>query len=226
MNGYQRTLDVALRHPGWILTSFFATFAATAWLFLVCPRASSDPGHRLFDRPVRGRPCVSPDQMMALAGETYRRCGVDPDVASSSRPLAARARQPGLYLCRLKPLSERHFSAMDVINRLRPELKQVMGAGLVLPHAGHQCGRTAITGLISIHAAEQKSGELNSWAAKLSAGKENTRQDFDQPGLDGQTVTLTINRDVAARFQISPPRSIMFWRLRSVRSRSPSSSRS
>ncbi len=37
-NGYKRTLDVALRHPGLVLMSFFASIARRLWLFLALPK--------------------------------------------------------------------------------------------------------------------------------------------------------------------------------------------
>ena len=75
VNGYKHTLDVALRHPGWVLMSFFLTVAATGLLFLALPKGFfPDPGHGFSDWPVAGRRLRFAGPDAEIAGATHGRC--------------------------------------------------------------------------------------------------------------------------------------------------------
>ena len=210
MNGYERTLDVALRHPGWTLTSFFATVAATAWLFLILPKGFfpiQDTGYLIGQSQAAAS--VSPDQMMRLQQQLNAVVASDPAVAGVVSTVGGtRAPNQGFIYAALKPLDERNASAMDIVNRLRPKLKQVVGASLILaPTQDINVGGRQSQGLFQYTLQSGQSGELSSWSAKLFERLKKIPEIKDlstDQVLDGQTVTLTINRDVAARFGIQP----------------------
>ncbi len=209
-NGYRRTLDVALRHPGWVLMSFFATVAATAWLFMALPKGFfpiQDTGFLIGQSQAAAS--VSPDEMMALQQELNAVVANDPAVAGVVSTVGGtRAPNQGFIYAALKPLDERKISAMDIVNRLRPKLRQVMGISLVLaPTQDINVGGRQSQGLFQYTLQSGQSGELSSWSAKLFERLQKIPEIKDlstDQVLDGQTVTLTINRDVAARFGIQP----------------------
>jgi hydrophobe/amphiphile efflux-1 (HAE1) family protein len=210
VNGYKRTLDVALRHPGWTLMSFFATVAATAWLFLLLPKGFfpiQDTGFLIGQSQAAAS--VSPDQMMKLQQQLNAVVASDPAVAGVVSTVGGtRAPNQGFVYAALKPLDERKVSAMDIVNRLRPKLKQVVGASLVLaPTQDINVGGRQSQGLFQYTLQSGQSAELSSWSAKLFEQLKKIPEIKDlstDQVLDGQTVTLTINRDVAARFGIQP----------------------
>ena len=119
-----------------------------------------------------------------------------------------RAPNQGFVYAALKPLDERKISAMQIVDRLRPKLKQVVGASLVLaPTQDINVGGRQSQGLFQYTLQSGQSGELSAWSAKLFEQLKKIPEIKDlstDQVLDGQTVTLTINRDVAARFGIQP----------------------
>jgi hydrophobe/amphiphile efflux-1 (HAE1) family protein len=210
VNGYKRTLDVALRHPGWTLASFFATVAVTALLFVVLPKGFfpiQDTGFLIGQSQASAS--VSPDQMKKLQQQLTAVVASDPAVAGVVSTVGGtRAPNQGFVYAALKPLGERNASAMDIVNRLRPKLRQVVGASLVLaPTQDINVGGRQSQGLFQYTLQSGQSGELSSWSAKLFEKLQKIPEIKDLSSdqvLDGQTVTLTINRDVAARFEIQP----------------------
>ncbi len=210
VNGYKHTLDIALRHPGLTLTSFFVTVAATAWLFTALPKGFfpiQDTGFLIGQS--EASPSVSPDQMKKLQQQLTAVVASDPAVAGVVSTVGGtRAPNQGFVYASLKPLDERHASAMDIVNRLRPKLKQVVGARLVLaPTQDINVGGRQSQGLFQYTLQSGQSGELGTFAAKLFARLKTVPEIKDlstDQVLNGQTVTLTINRDVAAQFGIQP----------------------
>ena len=210
VNGYKHSLDVVLRHPAWTLASFLATVAATALLFFLLPKGFfpiQDTGYLIGQSQAAAS--VSPDQMMKLQQQLSAVVSSDPAVAGVVSSVGGtRAPNQGFIYAALKPLDERNANAMDIVNRLRPKLKQVVGANLVLaPTQDINVGGRQSQGLFQYTLQSGQSGELSSWAAKLYERLKTIPELKDvstDQVLDGQTVTLTINRDVAARFGIQP----------------------
>ena len=135
----------------------------------------------------------------------------DPDVATVGMAIGAASGQTlnnGRMFITLKPRSQRTASAGQVIDRLRPKLAQVEGAALFLQPAqdinvGGRLSRTQYQYTLQ----DGNTDELNTWAprllAKLRALPELTDVATDQQD-NGTTVTLSIDRDQASRFGISP----------------------
>ncbi|MGA7328506.1 MAG: efflux RND transporter permease subunit [Rhodomicrobium sp.] len=210
VGGYRRTLDVVLQHPGWTIASFFATVAAMACLFLVLPKGFfpiQDTGFLIGQSQASAS--VSPDQMKKLQQQLTAVVTRDPAVAGVVATVGGtRAPNQGFVYAALKPLDERNVSAMDVVNRLRPKLKQVVGASLVLaPTQDINVGGRQSQGLFQYTLQSGNSEQLNAWSGKLFEKLKQIpeiRDPSTDQVLNGQTVSLTINRDVASRFGIQP----------------------
>ncbi len=108
----------------------------------------------------------------------------------------------------LKPRSERSASADQIINRLRPQLAKVPGITLFLQasqdlNVGGRTSRTQYQYTVQ----DSDINELNEWAPKLLASLQKLPMLRDVAS-DQQTssgmVSLTIDRDQAARFGIQP----------------------
>jgi hydrophobe/amphiphile efflux-1 (HAE1) family protein len=209
VGGYARTLDVVLRHPLATLLSFVATLAATGWLFVVIPKGFfpiQDTGFLIGQ--VRAPPDISPAEMARRQQALAATVGQDPAVAQVTSVMGGgnRSGNQGILFATLKPASERDASAMAIVNRLRPALAQVAGASLVLqPAQDLNFGGRQASGLFQYTLQDSNAQDLSTWSArlfdKLRGARELTDLSTDQEA-NGPTLTLTINRETAARLGI------------------------
>ena len=212
LSGYRRSLDVALVHHRLTLAVFLAALAATGALFYVVPKGffpQEDTGL------IIGVSEVAQDTSFAEMAKHQRALGAivmaDPDVASMGMTIGATGGQTmndGRMFITLKPRDQRDASAFEIIARLEQRLAGVEGAALFLQAAqdlnvGGRVARTQFQYTLQ----DGNVDELNAWAPKLLARlrtlPELTGLASDQQ-LSGATLTLTIDRDQAARFGISP----------------------
>ena len=108
----------------------------------------------------------------------------------------------------LKPLGERTASATQIIHRLEPKLASVEGASLFLqPAQDIRVGGRPSRSLFQYTLQDADLNELNQWAPKILA-KLKTLPQLTEVASDqqtgGTTLTVTIDRDQAARFGIQP----------------------
>src|ERR1700759_2535643 len=208
--GYTRGLDFVLDHKFATLIPFLITLAATVALYVEIPKGffpQQDTGiiSGLTDAPQD----ISFDEMVRRQHLVTDILQKDPDIASygtgigGSRPL-----NNGFVIIGLKPRSERSASADDIINRLRPQLLKVPGIQLFVQAAQdlNVGGRTSRT-QYQYTLQDSDINELNEWAPKLltELQKLPALRDVasDQQTSSGM-LSLTIDRDQAARFGIQP----------------------
>jgi HAE1 family hydrophobic/amphiphilic exporter-1 len=211
--GYERGLDLVLRHRFVTLLTFIATVVATGYLFTIIPKGffpQQDTGI-LFGVSEAGQD-VSFPEMYRIQQELGRVVQADPAVATIAMGIGAGVGSPaqnnGRMFITLKPLADRDASAFEVIRRLRPKLAQVKGAKLYLQAAqdvtvGARAARTQFQYTIQ----DANLDELNVWAPrilnKLQALPELRDVNTDQQ-VAGTTLRLTIDREMASRFGIQP----------------------
>ena len=120
----------------------------------------------------------------------------------------AHTQNMGYGVIALKPRSQRVASADEVIKRLRPHLAKVEGAVLFMQAAqdiniGGRLARTQYQYTLQ----DADLSELTQWAPRILAALKQLSElrdlATDQQTLAG-TLTLTIDRDQAARFGIQP----------------------
>jgi hydrophobe/amphiphile efflux-1 (HAE1) family protein len=212
-NFYRRTLDTVLRHQLLTLLVFFATMAVSVYLFVIIPKGFFPPQDTgLMTGFAEAGQDISPQEMARLMVKLGEVVGRDRDVASIASAMGstggAQTANTGRFFIALKPRDERDSTATDIINRLRPQLAKVEGVNLVLQAAqditvGGRIGR----GQYQYTLQDADLGELNDWApkilAKLQTLPELADTSSDQQGNAPQ-LTVTINRDQAARFGIHP----------------------
>jgi hydrophobe/amphiphile efflux-1 (HAE1) family protein len=210
--GYRRSLDVALRYRKVTFAVFLATLAATAYLFVIIPKGffpQQDTGLIL------GTSEAAQDISFAEMARRERALAdivrQDPAVATVGMNIGAGGAQTqnnGRLFITLKPRDQRDVSADEVIRRLRPKLAKVEGAALFLQVAQdiNVGGRPART-QYQYTLQDADLDELDEWAPKLFA-KLKTLPELRDVATDqqtgGATLTLTIDRDQAARFGIQP----------------------
>src|SRR5438445_426382 len=210
--GYRKSLDVALRHHRATFAVFVATLVATGYLFAVIPKGffpQQDTGLIL------GTSEAAQDISFAEAVRRQRALAdivmKDPAVATVGMSLGANGTQTqnnGRLFITLKPRHQRDVSADEVIRRLRPQLAKVEGAALFLQAAqdiniGGRPTRTQYQYTLQ----DANLDELNQWSSKIF-DKLKTLPELRDVASDqqtgGATLTLTIDRDQAARFGIQP----------------------
>ncbi|HMN71312.1 MAG TPA: efflux RND transporter permease subunit [Rhodoblastus sp.] len=210
--GYARALEFVLRHRFATLLVFLATVGATAWLFVVIPKGffpQQDTG--LITAISEAPQDVSADRMFALQQQLAAIVQADPDVATVASAVGAsggNALNNGRMYITLKPRDERNASADQIINRLRPKLEKVEGARLYLQAAqdirmGGRASRTQYQYTLQ----DADSNELNAWSPRILEKLKSLEQLRDvatDQQMNGAALTLTIDRDQAARYGFTP----------------------
>jgi HAE1 family hydrophobic/amphiphilic exporter-1 len=207
--GYEWGLQHVMRHQLLTLLVFLATLALTTVLFIIIPKGffpQQDTG--FISGSAEGAQDISSRAMWAHLQAMARVVQQDPAVESVAVSTGTAAVNTGNFNINLKPRDQREVSAGQVIARLRPKLAQVEGANLYLQvlqdiRVGGRPGRTQYQYTLQ----DANLAELNEWAprvlARLQSLKELADVTSDQQ-TNAATATLTIDRDIAARFGIQP----------------------
>ncbi len=208
--GYTRGLDFCLDHKRATLTVFLITVAATVFLYIQIPKGffpQQDTGiiAGLSDAPQD----ISFAEMVRRQHALMDVVSKDPDIESYGTSIGGnRPVNNGFVVIGLKPRDQRSASADQIINRLRPQLAKVPGATLFMQAAQdlNVGGRTSRT-QYQYTVQDSDINELNDWAPKLLAELQKLPMLRDVAS-DQQTssgmLSLTIDRDQAARFGIQP----------------------
>jgi hydrophobe/amphiphile efflux-1 (HAE1) family protein len=210
IGAYRRGLDVVLRHQFLTLMVFFATMAVTGVMFVSIPKGFfpvQDTG--TIQGIAYAAQDVSPDRMRGIQQKLAKIVAHDPDVASFGSFFGnggGNTLNTSRFFIALKPRDERKASAVDIINRLRPQLAQVAGVTLFLqPSQDITVGGRISAGQYQYTLQDPSFDELSIWAPKMLA-KLKTLPELADVSTDQQTnaplLAVTINRDAAARFGI------------------------
>jgi HAE1 family hydrophobic/amphiphilic exporter-1 len=213
LRAYEKGLDVVLRHQLVTLCVFLATLAVTGYLFVIIPKGffpQQDTG--LITGVSEVAQDVSFKEMMRRQEAIGDIVGKDPAVTTYAMSIgtggSVAALNNGRIFITLKPRSERDVSADQVIARLRPKLEAVEGARLFMQAAqdvnvGGRAARTQFQYTLQ----DSNFEELNEWAPKvlekLKALPELRDVASDQQ-MSGTALTLTIDRDQASRYGLTP----------------------
>ncbi len=210
VNGYKTGLDIVLRHQFITLMVFFATMACTGVLFVSIPKGFfpvQDTG--AIQGIAYAAQDVSPDRMRGIQKQLSDVLARDPDIAAFGSFFGnggGNTLNTARFFLALKPRDERKASAMDIINRLRPQLAKVEGVQLFLqPSQDITVGGRISAGQYQFTMQDPSFDELSAWAPKMLA-KLKTLPELADVSTDQQTnaplLAVTINRDAAARFGI------------------------
>ena len=212
LEGYRRGLDVVLRHQFVTLMVFLATVATTGALFVFMPKGffpTQDIG-MLLGISEAGQD-VSPVKMKEIQRQLSEVIQRDPDVAdfgSFFGPSYGNTQNTGRFIVGLKPRDDRNVTAAQIVDRLRPQLAKVPGVKLFLqPAQDITVGGRIARGQFQYVLEDPDQHELNEWTPRLIERLKKLPQLADV-ATDAQNeapmLTMTINRDAAARFGIQP----------------------
>jgi HAE1 family hydrophobic/amphiphilic exporter-1 len=210
LHQYTRGLDFVLKHQKPTLFVFLLTVVFTVVLAIYEPKGffpQQDTGI------ISGQSDASQDisftEMLKLQHQLMDVVGQDPDVASWASGLGgSRPVNNGFVAIGLKPRDQRTATSDEIIARLRPKLAQVKGATLFMQSAQDlSVGGRATRTQYQYTLQDPDLGELNSWAPKLLEKMKQLpllRDVATDQQTNGSMLSLTIDRDEAARFGIQP----------------------
>ncbi len=209
---YEAGLDAALRHRFATLLVFFATLAATLALYVFIPKGffpQEDTG--LIDAQTEAAQDIS----FAAMAQKQEQIGDimlhDPAVYSIAMAIGGRggsALNTGRMYVTLKAHDQRDATAEQVMARLRPQFDRVEGARVFMQvrqdvRMGGRPSRTQYQFTLQ----DPDINELNAASPHLLAALRRLPQLADVASDQqsaGSTLTLSINRDQAARYGIEP----------------------
>ena len=212
--GYRTTLDIALRFRFITLMVFFATMAASVYLFVNAPKGFFPPQDTgVILGTTEGAQDISYGHMFALQQKLADVIAADPDTqsyaANMGTGLSGQTSNNGRMFIALKPWEERvGGSIQDYIARNRKKLAQVEGGQLFLQaipdvRTGGRISKTEFQYTLQ----DADLNELYTWAPKILTKLRTLpmlRDVTTDQQTGGTTATLTIDRDKAARFGILP----------------------
>ena len=207
--GYDRGLDVVMRHKLLTMALFVATAVLSGVLY-----ATAQTGFF----PQQDTGFISATVILAQDSgyhdsddktrEVFKIAAADPDVTEVHYSVAGNLSQTTGTLA-LRPRDRgRTATSAEVIARLRPKLAQVVGAQTILQaQQDIQVGGRGGRAMYQYTLSDANLDELNEWAPKLLTAMEKLPQlkdvNSDQQSA-ASSATLTIDRGAAARFGIAP----------------------
>src|SRR5262249_33783274 len=139
LEGYDRTLQVVLRHRPATMVAFVVVLALTAGLFMVVPKGFiPDQDTDQIAVTTEAAQGTSYEKLVEYQGAIADIIRADPNVEGLVSTIGGSAAQTlggpnlGQLVVHLKPRSERRELANDIIERLRPELANIPGMRVYL----------------------------------------------------------------------------------------------
>jgi hydrophobe/amphiphile efflux-1 (HAE1) family protein len=210
---YQGTLDMVLRHQRITIGVFFATMALTVVLAIQIPKGFfpiQDTG--MIQAFAEAAQDTSPEEMMRLMTQMGDVIMHDPDVAGlgsfTGSSGGAQTANTGRGFIVLKPRDERELSSSQIIDRLRPQLGKIQGANMYLqPTQDITVGGRIARASFQYTLQDSSLPELSEWSGKMLDKMRTLPQITDVASdllANAPQLKITINRDQASRFGISP----------------------
>ena len=206
---YTRTITWALDHRKLMLCGLFLTIGLNVYLYRVVPKGffpQQDTGRIMGF--IQADQSVSFNTMKDKLGTFINIIQDDPAVHAVAGFTGGSQRNSGIVFISLKPVRERKQSADEVVNRLRPALGSVPGAGLFLvPMQDIRIGGRPSNAQYQFSLQSDDIGELREWEPKIRAALSKLPEladvNTDQQDLGLQT-RVEIDRDAAFRLGITP----------------------
>ena len=213
LNGYRRTLDIALRFQFATLLLFFATMGLTGYLYVIIPKGffpNQDTG--VLVGITKAGQDVSFAEMARRQTAVADLLSKDPAVAGYSSTIGAglggQTGNNGRIWFALKPFEERTESAQQVIARLRTKTPAIEGITVNFQAAQDiNVGGRLAQSQYQYTLQDANLDELFAWAPRVLERMRKLpmlRDLATDQQVAGTTATLTIDRDRAARFGIQP----------------------
>lgn len=206
---YAKTIAWALDHRKLMLLGLLVTIGLNVYLYKVVPKGffpQQDTGRVMGF--IQADQSVSFNTMKDKLGSFIQIIKDDPAVEHVSGFTGGAQRNSGIVFISLKPLDQRDVSADELVNRLRPKLGRVPGAGLFLvPMQDIRIGGRPSNAQYQFALQSDDIEELREWEPRIRAALAKlpvlTDVNTDQQDLGLQT-RVEIDRDAAFRLGITP----------------------
>ncbi|MBN9602430.1 MAG: efflux RND transporter permease subunit [Afipia felis] len=208
LNGYRRTLDIALRHPRTVMLVLLGVLGLNFYLYSVIPKGffpQQDTGRLI--GIIQADQSISFQLMQQKLTQFVSIIKKDPAVDTVVGFTGGGQTNSGFMFIALKQLEERKISADQVIGRLRREFAVVPGATLYLQAVQDiRAGGRASNAQYQYTLEGATLEELNEWTPKITAALQkdpmlvDVNSDQQNKGLESN---LVIDRDAAARLGIT-----------------------
>jgi multidrug efflux pump len=209
-DAYSRSLDAVLDHALLVIGTLIGLIVLNVVLLRFVPGTffpEQDTGI-LFGQIIADQSISFPSMQKKLV-QLQSIVQRDPAVQSVAGFTGGRALNTATVFIELKPLGERHLSATEVVNRLRPKLNAVSGARLFLQaQQDLQIGGRQSASEYQYTLTSDDASALFKWVPKLVTELDKHRgqlldvnSDLQQNGLQA---TLSINRATAMRYRFAP----------------------
>ena len=212
LGGYRAALGWVLRNQSFMLLVFFATLAATVWLYRTVPKGffpQQDTGSMM--GTTEAAQDISFQAMTQLQREVLSVVLSDPAVESIGSFVSGSGNSVvnnGRLFITLKPIEQRHVTADQVINRLRPKVARLPGIALFLQASQDiRVGGRMSKAQYQYALQSTDLDELKHWSAALldRLRKNALLRDVTTDQLTGGLqANVVIDRDAAARLGVSP----------------------
>ena len=212
LGGYRAALGWVLRNQSFMLLVFFATLAATVWLYRTVPKGffpQQDTGSMM--GTTEAAQDISFQAMTQLQREVLSVVLSDPAVESIGSFVSGSGNSVvnnGRLFITLKPIEQRHVTAEQVINRLRPKVARLPGIALFLQASQDiRVGGRMSKAQYQYALQSTDLDELKHWSAALldRLRKNALLRDVTTDQLTGGLqANVVVDRDAAARLGVSP----------------------
>ena len=211
-NGYERSLKWALDHGPFIMGLFALSLAATIFLFSIIQMdfiPSEDTGQINVNTEAADRTSFA--QMSAYTKRLEAIAMRDPNIQAVEASVGSGGPRTGTntgsMLLKLKPMGERHLSADEIIQELRPKFARVLGVNAYMQNppairvGGHQS-----KSMYQYTLQDTDQNELEKQATRLmdalqhAPGFADVTSDMD---FASPSVNVEIDRDQAASHGVS-----------------------
>jgi multidrug efflux pump len=209
-NAYARSLTAVLDHSLLVILLLIGLLVGNVFLFKLLPATffpEQDTG--ILIGQIIADQSISFTAMEKKLAQLQSIVQKDPAVQSVAGFTGGRALNSANVFIELKPLAQRHATATEVVNRLRPKLNQVSGARLFMQaQQDLRIGGRQSAAEYQYTLTSDDSAALFAWTPKLVTALNKDRDqlldvnsDLQQNGL--QTY-LKFNRATAARYGFAP----------------------
>jgi multidrug efflux pump len=206
---YERQLDWALDSKGMVMLLLAAVVALNAYLFTIAPKGffPQQDSSQLMGG-LQADQSISFQSMSAKLKAIMDIIRKDPAVSTVVGFTGGSRAGGGFMFVDLKPLAQRKEAGQSVIARLRPQLAQISGINVFLnPVQDVRMGGRSANATYQYTLKGDDAALLKEWAVKLSDQLKTLPQltdvNTDQQS-NGVESFITIDRDTASRFGISP----------------------
>lgn len=206
---YRRQLDWALDCKRMVMLLLAAVIALNGYLFVIAPKGffPQQDSSQLWG----GLQADQSISFQAMAGKLQALIDIihaDPSVSTVVGFTGGARAGGGFMFVDLKPLAQRSETGQAVINRLRPKLAQVSGVNVFLnPVQDLRMGGRSANASYQYTLKGDDQAELKEWATRLAEQLKTLPQLTDvntDQQANGVESFITIDRDTAARFGITP----------------------